>query len=840
MKKLLLFCFLNLVSPGLRAQTTARLKTLDWVLTQLHQRAMFNGVVLYAERGKVLYQKELGIANHTTGEALKPTSAFNLASVSKQFIAMMIMQLGKKGRLRYDDKVRTYLPTFPYDSITIRHLLTHTSGLPEYFELAQQYTGPLDTLTNAGMLQLLADHKPALLFRPGDRWTYCNTGYVLLGSIIETVSGTSVRALFDQQIAQPLKLRNTSVYHLKSGPPPANRVYGFQRQNGRLIPDDLIRLDGVIGDGNVYSSAEDLLKWDQSLYTNKLVKASTLREAFTPVRLNNGTTYPYGFGWAIDRTGTVLDHTGSWVGFNTLIVRNTAKRQTLILLSNSHEATGRQIAEAIMAGEPYRVPTTQLISNASVIDGSGLKARRASVRIRDNRIWEIGDLTPFPNETVTDAKGLTLAPGFIDSHSHHDWGLAKAPDALAVVSQGITTLVVGQDGGGQPVDSLRALLKRQPIAVNLATYTGHAALRTGTMGPRSLYRTAKADELAKMKDLLRAELDKGSLGLSTGLEYESAFFSSRDEVLQLAQVAADAGGRYISHIRSEDIALDDAIDEIIQIGRVTKMPVQISHLKIALRNQWGQSPYLLARLERARAEGVNITADCYPYDYWMSTLRVLFPKRDYTNLASAEFAVNQLFDPAQSVLVQFAANPSYAGKTVGEVARLRQRTNAQTLMDLVAEASAFSENAGGSGSVEGIMGKSMDEPDVVNLLSWPHTNIGSDGAMTGHPRGYGAFTRVLGRYVRDQKIMPLETAIYKMTGLTAEHLGFADRGLIAPGYLADLVLFDPATVSDNAAIGNNTALSSGIQLVWVAGQPVYRSGEATGNRPGVFIGRPIR
>jgi N-acyl-D-aspartate/D-glutamate deacylase len=246
---------------------------------------------------------------------------------------------------------------------------------------------------------------------------------------------------------------------------------------------------------------------------------------------------------------------------------------------------------------------------------------------------------------------------------------------------------------------------------------------------------------------------------------------------------------------------------------------------------------MLAQLERARAEGVNITADCYPYEYWMSTIRVLFPKRDYTNPASAEFAVNQLFDPSQSVLVRFAANPAYAGKTVGDIATMRQESPAKTLMGLVAEASAYSTKNPDADGVEGIVAKSMDDADVKNFLAWPHTNICSDGADEGHPRGYSAFTRVLGRYVRDQKLMPLETAIQKMTSLSAEHLGLKNRGLIAPGYYADLVLFNPDTVQDNARIGNNKALSTGVDAVWVAGKMVYQDQKATGARPGTLIRR---
>ena len=841
MSNLLRYVLLAFVIGQLTAQAQSvtsllatRLKTLDSTLTVLHDRAMFNGVVLVAEQGNVTYAKALGTANIATNEPLAINSAFNLASVSKQFMSMMIMQLQERGKLRYDEPVQTYLSDFPYEKITVRHLLNHTSGLPEYFDLAQKYLGPLDTLTNDGMLQLLHQYKPALQFQPGEKWEYSNTGYVLLGSIITKVGGMPIETFFDQNIARPLKLKNTYIYYHKSRTTPRNRVYGFQRQNGKNVPNDLIRVDGVIGDGNVYASAEDLLVWDQALYTEKLIKASTLREAFTPVKLNSGAMYPYGFGWMIEEDGNVIKHTGGWVGFRTLITRYIGKKQTLIVLTSGTNAAGR-VTEEILAGKAPVLAQTKLITNIRLIDGTGLAAKKAAVRLQNDRIWEVGDLTAFTNESVTDGRGMVLAPGFIDSHSHHDGGLQ--PDALPMVSQGVTTIVVGQDGGGTPMDTLQARLKRQPVAVNVASYTGHAMLRQKVMGANGLYRTARPDEVARMKTLLRTELHNGSLGLSTGLEYESAFFSNRDEVIQLAQVAADSSGRYISHIRSEDMMIDDAIEEIIQIGRITKMPVQISHLKIALRDQWGQSSRILAQLEEARAEGINITADCYPYDYWMSTLRVLFPKRDYTNAASAEFAVNQLFDPMQSVLVRFAANPSYAGKTIGDIAKLRHEKSAQTLMGLVAEASAFSRKNPDAEGIEGIMGKSMDEPDVKNFLAWPHTVICSDGAYTGHPRGYGAFTRVLGRYVRDQKLMSLETAIYKMTGLSAEHLGLKSRGIIAPGYYADLVLLNPDTVQDKARIGDSSALSTGIEAVWVAGKLVYKEQKATGEYPGVLIHR---
>ena len=815
----------------------ARLRRLDSVLAYLHQRGLFSGVVLLGNNGNVRYHKALGTANLTSHSPLTIHSPFNLASVSTQFMAVLTIRLQEQGKLRYDQPVHELLPAFPYPDITIRHLLTHTSGLPDYLDLAEKVNGPLDTLTNESLLTLLHTHKPALQFSPGAKFQYCNTGYAILGSVITAVTGQPIDAVFRQQIAVPLRLTDSFVfqYQAQSGKRP-ERVTGFRRDNGQLTANDLSRFDGIYGSGNVYASAADLLIWTQALVTNKLVSSVAMQEAFRPIRLTDGTTYPYGVGWKSGNGGLTLSCTGTWAGFYNEINHSFNDRQTLIILTNGTNDLAAQLVRETIEGRPVRLPQTQLLTNLRLIDGTGTPARSASVRLLNEKVWEVGSLTPFPGEPVTDGKRLVLAPGFIDSHSHHYASLDKTPEAIAMLSQGITTIIIGQDGSSYAIDTLTTRMQHHPVAVNIATYTGHSSLRTSVMGARGLYRTAKPDEVVRMKALLRQDMQRGSLGLATGLEYESAFFSSRDEVLQLAQVAADSGGRYMSHIRSEDITFADAIDEIIAIGRQTRMPVQISHIKLAQRNQWGQAAAWLARLEQARAEGINITADCYPYDFWLSTLRVLFPKRDYTNPESADFAVNQLFDPEQSVLARYSANPAYAGKTLSAIAGMRQEKPARALMGLIAEAAAHAEKHPDE-TGESIMGKSMDESDIVRFLQWPQTNICSDGSVGGHPRAFGAFTRVLGRYVRGQQIMPLETAIYKMTGLTAQHLGLRKRGLIAPGYAADLVLFNPDTVMDQAKSGDSQAVSIGIEAVWVAGQLVLTGQKPTGNFPGVFIRR---
>lgn len=823
------FLFLLLVafatsSPG---QPDNRIARIDSLLKHLHERELFNGTVLVANKGKTIYKKAFGVSS-AAGNPLTTASSFNLASVSKQFYAMMIMMLKEQGKLSYDDPVQKHVPKFPYPGIKIRHLLNQTSGLPEYFDIASERMTLLDTLTNASMMDILADLKPPLVFETGSRWEYCNTNYTTLGSVIESVSGMKNEIFFDRYIAKPLKMNNTFIYHLKLKSYPPSRVFGFKIEGGQRVPDDLVRFDGIVGDGNVYSSVEDLLLWDQALYTEKLVKKATLQEALTPGKLNDGKATSYGFGWFIQEPGKKVSHTGGWVGFSTIITRYIDTNQTIIVLDNSGQGSASRAVVARWERKPYTLPTTELIANVRIIDGTGLPAVNGAVRLVNDRIRDRGTLKAFPGETITDGKGLVLAPGFIDSHSHHDRGLEEQPSCTSATSQGITTIVVGQDGSSTPIDSIVTSMKKVPVSVNVATYTGHASLRRLAM--RDLARNAKPAEIDSMKRMLDREMDNGSLGLATGLEYEPAFYSNRAEVIALAKTAAAKKGKYISHIRSEDQNLDAAIDELLTIGREAQVPVQISHFKIAMRSKWGTAGKILGWLEEARQQGINVTADIYPYPMWYSTPRVLFPNKDFHSLAAAELACREYFDPEKSVMTDYPANPAYQGKTVSEIAKMNNESHAQALLRIIRESEK-------PGMASGIVGTSMSEEDIGMLLRWSHSNVCSDGTPDGHPRGHGAFTRVLGRYVREKKVLSLEEAIHKMTGLTAEHIGIADRGLIIRGSYADLVLFDPDKVIDNATMTNPTALSTGIIKVWVNGKTVYQDGAAVPNFPGRFLKR---
>ncbi len=481
-------------------------------------------------------------------------------------------------------------------------------------------------------------------------------------------------------------------------------------------------------------------------------------------------------------------------------------------------------------------PTGVVIVNARVIDGSGGPSRDVNVRVVGDRIANVGDFEPSAEDTLVDANGLVLAPGFIDAHSHHEDGLFEMPGALAAVSQGITTIVAGQDGGQKyPLAEFFASLETLPAAINVASYAGHGTLRGQVMG-EDYQRHATPEELAEMVGLLRTEMEAGALGLTTGLEYDPGSFSATEELVELARVAAFHEGRYVSHIRSEDQYFWEAIDEIINIGREAQIPVQVSHIKLAMTRWWGQADRLTSKLDEARASGVDITADIYPYRAWnsgFSWLTTLFPDRDLDRRDGAEYILSDMLSPEGILVASYRPEPAYDGMTIAEIADIRGSDPETTLMELLKADMAI----GGENSGSQMLGFAMDEPDIESIMAWPHTVIGSDGDLAGvHPRGFGAFTRFLGHYIRERNVISLEEGIRRMTSLSAQHVGIAERGSIQVGHYADLVLFDPEKVSDRATPEAPHVPSVGIEKVWVNGQLVIEGGQITGNRSG----KPIR
>ena len=411
----------------------------------------------------------------------------------------------------------------------------------------------------------------------------------------------------------------------------------------------------------------------------------------------------------------------------------------------------------------------------------------------------------------------------------------------AVLSQGITTIVRGADGSSG-VDrsserysqaSFNAAFLENPPAVNVASFSAHGDIRYFVMGD-DYRREASVDEIEAMRQLVEADMKNGALGLSTGLEYEPGIYSSTSEVVELAKVSAKYAGGYMSHLRDEDDRFLDALDEIIQIGREAQLPVQVSHIKLTDRKFWGTTDKVIERLEAARQEGIEISADIYPYLRWQANLAILFPDRDFTNAAAAEFTFERTSKAEDLVLARFPPNPEFAGMTIAEIAGITESDPVDTLLELTQAAAAYRRDTGKSGS--SIIAKGMDENDVVALMNWRYSNICSDGGHGGgHPRGYGAFPRVLGRYVRDLGLIELEDAIFKMTGRAADAMRIRHRGRLQEGNYADLVLFDPDTIEDRATMDDRTATSVGVISVWVNGDLAYSDGEPTGVFPGRLV-----
>lgn len=471
-----------------------------------------------------------------------------------------------------------------------------------------------------------------------------------------------------------------------------------------------------------------------------------------------------------------------------------------------------------------------IIRDALVIDGSDQPGFRADVAIREGRIQRIGSLDGVSAVEEINAAGRVLAPGFIDVHTHDDTVVIRKPQMLPKISQGVTTVIVGNCGisaspvslAGDPPDPMNllgtsaafvyprfsdyrnAVDKARP-AVNVAALIGHTALRSNHMD--NLLRTASPDEISAMREQLRDSLESGALGLSTGLAYASAFSAETTEVKQLAEELTAFGAVYTTHLRSEFEPVLEAMDEAFDIGRHAKSPVVISHMKCAGAGNWGRSPQLLASLEKA-AKDHPVGCDCYPYAASSSTLDL-----------------KQVTDAFRITITWSTPHPDQSGHDLKDIAADWQLSLLDTARKLQPAGAVY---------------YGMDEQDVQRIMSHPLSMIGSDGLPEDpfpHPRLWGAFPRVLGHFSRDLGLFPLHTAVHKMTGLSAARFGLQERGLIREGYWADLVLFNPDTVLDVADFKNPQQAAEGIDGVWVNGQLSYADGKAQGERQGKFLPR---
>jgi N-acyl-D-amino-acid deacylase len=466
------------------------------------------------------------------------------------------------------------------------------------------------------------------------------------------------------------------------------------------------------------------------------------------------------------------------------------------------------------------------IVSPTVVDGSGSAPFvTTAVLIRGDRIDAVGPRSIPRGVTIIDGEGLTLAPGFIDMHNHSGSGLERDPSATTQVSQGITTLVLGQDGGSAlPIGDYLRKLETTPVAVNVLTFVGHATVRSKVMNGDT-DRAATRDEIAAAVTLVDAAMRDGAFGLSTGLEYEAGKKSTTEEVIALARATAPHGGVYLSHIRDEAQLTFPSIEEALRIGRDAGVPVQISHIKMGSRSVWGRASDAVQLIEQARASGLDVTADAYPYDAWHATIRVIVPSGRHDDPHDVAEAIAENGGAEQITIVNCASHRDYEFKTLQQIADAQQTTPTAIYMQVVRDGGAT------------VVARSMKEEDIRVFYTQPWVMVGSDGGIgLRHPRGAGSFPRVLGRYVRESKWLTLEEAVRKMTSLPASRLRLADRGRVAAGMKADLVLFDAKRIIDKATFESPQSISQGVERVFVNGVEVWRNGAATGARPG----RPIR
>jgi len=488
---------------------------------------------------------------------------------------------------------------------------------------------------------------------------------------------------------------------------------------------------------------------------------------------------------------------------------------------------GWLIAGAI-SPEPAAKPASILIAGGTVVDGTGASGRRADVRISGDRIVEVGALTPRPDERVIDARGRVVAPGFIDTHSHADRGLLEMPEAESQIRQGITTAVVGQDGGSNtPLAAFFESLQAKRVALNVASFVGHGTLRRRAMGTE-YKRAVTPAELAAMEALLDQEMKAGGLGLSTGLEYDPGFYSTTEELIACAKVAARHGGLYISHVRDEANEVFPSFRELIRIAEEAHLPGQISHIKLGSNRVWGRAGEAVRLIDDANRRGVDVTADVYPYLYWQSTITALIPTRDWENRGAWEKGLAEVGGARHVMLTDYTPDPAWAGKTIAEIAGRTQKDAVTVIQEIV-----HRTHAEGATGREGVVVTAMAEEDLRRFVAAPRVMFCTDGGLRSkHPRGAGTYPRILGRYVREQHLLSLEEAIRKMTSFPARRMGFRDRGVVQPGMKADLVLFDPRKVLDTATPADPGARPIGISHVLVNGVLVLEDGKMTGERPG--------
>ena len=813
------------MSMALTVGAEAPLERIHQIIDAEMARQRIPGVALAVVRGgDVLSARGYGLADVEHGVPVTDETIFQSGSIGKQFTAAAVMLLVEAGRLSLDDPLTRFFPEAPegWSRITVRNLLTHTSGIPDYTDGRVDYRKDY----TEDDLARLAFELPAD-FPPGHDWKYSNTGYVLLGAIVRRAGGHFYGDLLRQRVFAPLGMTTARV--ISESDIVTHRASGYRLEMGEVKNQEWVSPSlNTTADGSLYLSLRDLVAWDRGVRARAVLSSRSWDQIFEPVRLTSGRRYAYGFGWVVDRVGgqAVQEHGGAWQGFTSHIARYLGDDLTVIVLTNLAQAQPGRIAHRIAEVfiPSLGAPESWVITGAMVADGTGAPLRSASLRFEGGVIRDVGGPAPRPDERVLDATGMVLAPGFIDAHNHSTEGLDEDPDAVSQVAQGITTMLLGQDGDSPwPISAYLERRRATHAAANIALLVGHETVRLQVMG-EDFRRPARRSEIVRMERLVDRGMRDGAYGLSSGLEYEAGSYATTDELVALARVVARHGGFYISHIRDEADRALEAIAEAIAIGERARVPVQITHIKLGTVGVWGKAAEAVALIDAARRRGIDVTADCYPYVAWQSNLKVLVPNKRWDDAASVQEALDDVGGGENIMLTELPASPRYVGMTLADIARTEGASEAEIYMRLVKDAGAE------------IIGHTMREEDMRVFLLQPWTMISSDGGIgITHPRGAGAFPRVLGRLVRESGWLTLPEAIRKMTSLPASRLKLTDRGVIRPGMKADLVLFDPAFVVDRSTFTSPHLRPNGIKKVWVNGGLVWDGDHPGGERPGEVL-----
>ncbi len=504
----------------------------------------------------------------------------------------------------------------------------------------------------------------------------------------------------------------------------------------------------------------------------------------------------------------------------------------------------------------YSQQADLLIRNGKILDGTGNSWFYADIAVKDGKILKIGKLETYTAPKIIDAKGLVVAPGFIDVHTHIEGDEMQNPTANNFILDGVTTVVTGNCGSSAAdIKNYFRQLDSLKLSINVATLLGHNTVRRTIMGTAN--RNPTDDEMKRMEELVHQSMKSGAVGLSTGLQYIPGAYSKTNEIVRLAAVAAHYNGVYASHMRDEGDQIVASINETLTIGREASIPVQISHFKLSGQQNWGRSNEALDMIKQARGQGIEVTIDQYPYTASSTGLSIMMPdeimadgndsirarlQRPEVRKYVADYLLKKLKNRklkhfSYAMVAYYRADTSYNGKSIEEINRLMGRKHkakeeAQTIIDMMLK--------GGAGMVF----HGMSDQDVKQIMQYPFNMFASDASIriygqgAPHPRGYGTNARVLSRYVREQNVLSLEEAIRRMTSLPAQKFRLADRGILKEGFAADIVIFHENEVQDISTFEKPHAYSKGFRYVIVNGQLVAENDMHLGVRSGKVLYGP--